>query len=333
MRTVRVVKALQSAAETITRAAMRDRYPSCQLLTLLVLLLTVPVHARAATAPVAESAQASRFERTVDYLRGADPQLRAAFALQAIARLEHVYAAEAELARDQFQRGEQDASLPGWSAAVERFAAQLPELAAAIEDGADVTLGGGGLGGVVVAADRRMVMLVHPRPDQQAAFEADLLALFCARQPCDTFTPRADVAPIPVTTASVEPRWLFSEDGAACVYDTLQIEFPGHTGLGPRRALCRQVLHEILTLSDEIAWQRRHGVAVAWDTLAISATSRRPQHRVQLNSAGDSVLLVAPVLYSSDGLLRELAPWLRARSGTGDASIPLSIDARRYGWE
>lgn len=274
----------------------------------------------------------SRFERTIIYLQTADEDIRSTFAVLAIDRLQHVYTAEAELARDEFSRTREDAELIGWSAAVEQYTAQLPGLAAEVEQGAPVLISGGGLQGIALHVQGRVLLLVHPRPDQQGAFERDLLELFCARQSCEKFTPGAQsAAAIPVSRASVDPDWAFTTDGAICSYSGIRVTFAQRQNLAGLRGLCRQLFHEILTLSDEIAWQQRYSVVINWQVLSIDATPRRPEHRVQLNAAGDSVLLVAPVLYGSPGLLAQLAPWIQARLA-GDTG-ELVLKASRYGWK
>jgi hypothetical protein len=281
---------------------------------------------------VVDEREFSRFARTVLYLQGADAAIRSEFAVLAIDRLQHVYIAEAELARDEFSRTQEDVELLGWSAAVEQYAAQLPELSEKVGQGASVLISGGGMEGVAMEVEGRMLLLVHPRPDHQGAFERDLLHLFCGRQPCEEFTPGSQpVAAIPVSRATVEPDWTFTADGAVCAHVGIKVVFTQRTNLAGLRRLCRQLLHEILTLSDEIAWQGRYSVAIAWQGLSIMATARRPEHRVQLNAAGDSVLLVAPILHGSAGLLTELAPWMRARQAGDKAELVLA--ATKYGWK
>ena len=167
-----------------------------------VVPLAVGAPEQAATA-VEGGRELSRFERTVLYLQGADDAIRAEFAVLAIDRLQHVYTAEAELARDEYARTGDDVELLGWSAAVDQYAAQLPELLQELEQGAPVLISGGGIQGVAMEVDGRMVLLVHPRPDQQIAFERDLLQLFCARQPCEAFTPGSlPASAIPVSRRS-----------------------------------------------------------------------------------------------------------------------------------
>ncbi len=283
----------------------------------------------------ADGPGASRLVRTVNYLQSAPEPLRAEFATLALERLHHVYTAEAELARDEFARDGGDADLLRWSAAVEQFAAQLPLSLEEIRAGSEVLLRADMQEGVIVQVAGRVLLLVHPRPDQQAAFERDILTLFCARQPCTRFTPGADEGanrPIPVTRGDIRPAWQFNGEGAQCSYGGVVVAFDSRARMAGRRSLCAQVLNELFTLADEIAWQHRHAVVIEWDRLRIEASPRRPDHRVTLNRAGDTALLVAPVLYGSQGLLDTVRPWLRARL-EGAAGGGLALRAADYGWE
>lgn len=280
-----------------------------------------------------ETAPQSRFARTVKYLHTAPQSLRAEFAVVALERLHHVYTAEAELARDEYARNEQNSDLLGWARAVEQFAAKLPLSVAEIRAGADVALRAGTQEGVVIRVAGRLLLLVHPRPDQQSAFERDVLTQFCARQPCRQFTPGDTAAePIPVTRGDARPAWRFSGAGAQCSYGGVLLEFASSARMAERRALCAQLMNELFTLADEIAWQHRHAVAIEWEHLRIEASPRRPDHSVTLNRAGDSALLVAPLLHRSPGLLAAIRPWLRARLDDG-ADDSLRLNAADYGWE
>lgn len=86
-----------------------------------------------------------------------------------------------------------------------------------------------------------------------------------------------------------------------------------------------------MALADEIAWQQRHGVVVDWDVLVIRATPGRPEHLVQLNNAGDSILTGLPLIYASPNLLVHIKPWLQQRL-SGEKSAALQLDAAQYGW-
>ena len=275
----------------------------------------------------------SRFQRTAIFLQNADAELQADFASVALSRLAHVYMAEAELARDEFQRERKDRKLLAWSQAVERYAHQLPLLQEDIELGFPVFLRPDQRNTLTVAVGDRVVMLSHPRSDQQAAFEQSILALFCARHPCNEFTPSTDsVSAIPVSTAQIKPEWNFSENGPVCSHQQISVEFSRKADLAHARTLCTQFLHEAMSLAQEISWQHRHGVDVDWLRLSMHATPGRPEHRIQLNSLGDSILIVAPLLHRSPELLQDLQGWFKSEM-SGDEAVPVILKASKYGWE
>jgi len=179
----------------------------------------------------------------------------------------------------------------------------------------------------------KAVILTHPRADQQAAFEQRILQEFCARNECSLLSARDPTQePIPVSVSSVKPLWAFTESGPMCSHQGIQLRFDGVQNVARRRSVCEQFLQEATILANEIAWQRRHGVSVEWDSLMIRPTPQRPEHLVQLNAAGDSILATMPLIYGSPGLLAHLTPWLQSRF-TGNAPVTVQLYATQYGWE
>ena len=125
----------------------------------------------------------SRFQRTVHYMQDAPIALRREFATTALRNLAEAYSAEATLARQEASQHKKNANLRGWSIAVDRFARQLPLLLDDIALGLPVNLSmGGGQSLAIVVADR-VVILGHPRLNQQNVFEQQILSdfLFQAR--------------------------------------------------------------------------------------------------------------------------------------------------------
>jgi hypothetical protein len=274
---------------------------------------------------------ASRFDRTLLSLQLASPEAQADFARVALGGLAEVYMAEADLARKEAGRGNGERKLLGWSGAVDRYAGQLLVLLEEVDLGLPVSLSVNREGVASVAVGGRPVMLNHPRPGQQGAFEQRVVEEFCARHDCGPLTRAAvDAGPIPVTAATVAPLWAFTERGPVCSLDGLSVHFESAADLPRKRDTCEQLLHEASTLAAEIAWQRRHGVEMAWEDLAIRPTPQRPEHLVQLNRAGDVVLLSAPLLNAVPAILDQLKPWLRARSeGT---AARLELEGADFGW-
>lgn len=288
-----------------------------------------------AAACILVHASESRFQRTVDQLRIVAPEQEGDFADIALAELAEVFVAEADLARTEARQssGESRAKLLGWSIAVEQYADDLLRLVDEIGEGAGVSVRSDPEGTVTVTVERRRVILLHPRPDQQAAFEQRVLSGFCAVHDCEQLTADATLSrePIPVTAGTVYPRWKFAPDGARCESDGITIRFSGTQQLASLRHICEELMLEADSLAVEIAWQQRHGVEVDWANLEVSSTPGQPEHRVRLNDAGDSILLTIPVLYGSPGAMEVLLPWLRTRY-SDEPVVPVTLDAARFGW-
>ena len=277
----------------------------------------------------------SRFQRTVTYLQDAPPQEQADFALTALAELAAVYMAEADLARAQApgqdQRGR--ARLWSWSVAVDQYANQLLLLMDDVEQGYPVVLRPGQHGDVTVTVADRVVILGHPRPGQQAAYEQRVLMDFCSGHDCERMTlTDARPDPIPLSAARANPLWTFTDRGPVCSNGGLEVHFSSTENLSTLRHLCEQLAVETAALASELSWQTRHGVEIDWDGLAMSATPGRPEHLLRVNAAGDSILLTMPLLYASEDLLADIKPWLHSQVA-GDGSAAVRLDAADYGWQ
>jgi hypothetical protein len=276
----------------------------------------------------------SRYQRTVQSVAGSTPEMKADFASSALAELAEVYIAEADLARKQAaEQGREGKKLLAWSRAVEQYANQLMLIMEDIDLGFPVELTLSDAESPAVRVSGRAIILSHPRVDQQIAFEQRILLDFCARNDCQALTAEEEApVPIPVSAARVEPQWTFTQNGPVCAHYGIQVRFSNTRYLARYRTTCQQLLQEAMTLADEIAWQQRHGVTVQWKVLLVRSIPHRPEHLVQLNESGDSILAVLPLLYGSEGLLEQLKPWLAARSSNGERE-PVYLDAASYGWE
>jgi hypothetical protein len=276
----------------------------------------------------------SRFQRTVNYLQGSPLEERADFAAAALAELTAVYMAEADLART--QAAEQEIAARGkllaWSQAVDQYANQLLVVLDDVEQGFPVSLRSSSQGPVTATVADRAVILGHPRADQQTAYELRVLTDFCDNHNCERMTVNADEPePIPASAMRVTTLWTFTEGGPVCSSDGIEVRFHSSQNLPILRGLCEELVKELAALSTDLAWQIRHGVAIDWDGLVISATPQRPEHLVRLNAAGDSILASLPLLYESTDLLSDVVPWLNARS-TGSIPASIRLDADEYGW-
>lgn len=284
-----------------------------------------------ATAP--DIAQVTRFQRTVLHLQDASPQLRSAFAATALSKLASAYFAEAKLAREEARKAGQDPHLRAWSVTVDRYASQMPLLLEDIELGFPVSLSLGSQKSLAITVADRTVILSHPRLYEQNAFEQGVLVAFCARHRCEQFSEEnGEVAPIPVSTVKVRPDWAFTSRQWTCSYHGINVRFKGSGNMAKSRLICEQFMQEVMTLTDELAWQQRHMVSIEWDQLVIKPTPRRPEHMLQINALGDTVLVTVPMLYSSAALFREVLPWIRQRV-TVQADGSVDLDADQYGWQ
>jgi len=299
----------------------------------LCLVLGAPAHSREEEA----GAGSSRFERTVAYLQDAPAAQQTDFAIAALAELVAVYMAEADLARagSAQPQGSPRAALLGWSIAVDEYANQLLLVLDELEQGQPVALRTGRPGPAVVTVAGHAVILGHPRADQQGAFEQQVLTDFCSRHDCVTATAAAattaQAESIPVTVVRVNPLWTFTASGPVCSIDGMEVAFNSNSNIGTLRGICEQFVQELAALANELAGQRRHGVALEWDDLLVTATPGRPEHLVRVNAAGDSVLVTVPLLFGSPNLLADIKPWLAARVG-GEAAPTVRLDAAKYGW-
>ncbi|MFT4519393.1 MAG: hypothetical protein ACI9JM_001789 [Halioglobus sp.] len=286
---------------------------------------------------IAEEVDGTRFQRTVVYIKKASIELQADFAATALAVLAAAHAREAALAREEIEADGPNTKLSGWSVAVDHYSSDLLVLR-------DIVLKSTAEGTAflltmvdpmitAVTVDRRTTILVHPRSEQQSAFEQSILVDFCSRHPCEKFSPPGEaLEPIPVSTVTVRPNWNFTQEGPVCSHRGIQVHFKRVDNLAGARFTCGQFLQEAMVLSDEIAWQQRHAVPIEWGSLKIHATPGVPGHRVELNSGRDSILVVVPVHFSSEGLLEDMRPWLQQRLDK-DLDSEINIEASDYGWE
>ena len=277
----------------------------------------------------------SRFQRTVQYLQGTSLEERADFAAVALAELTEVYMAESDLARA--EAADQDivvrSKLLNWSRAVDQYANQLVLVLDDVEQGFPVVLRPDPQGPVTTIVADRAVILGHPRAEQQAAYELRVLTDFCSSHNCQRMTVTAnEPQPIPASAMRVNALWTFTESGPVCSNDGIELRFHSSRNLPILRGLCEELMQEAAALVMELQWQRRHGVAIDWSALAVSATPGRPEHLVRLNAAGDSVLVTLPLIYSDAQLLADLKPWLYTRVA-GKSPEMVHLDAGDYGWE
>jgi hypothetical protein len=304
---------------------------------LLVWMIAAYILSGACICVAQESSGQTRFQRTVEYLQDASPALRGDFAAIALTNLSQAYKAEAQLARTETRASGDKARLGGWSAMVDYYSRQMPLLLADIELGLPVYLTLGDEQSLVITVADRTVIVSPPRLSQQNAFEHTVLSDFCKIQSCEQFLPATGTVTngfgsSSVAMVSVRPNWSFSAQGPVCSYQGINVRFESQKNLADSRQICKQFFLEVMTLSDELAWQQRHGIAIEWGNLNIPATSHRPEHSVGLNASGDAVLVAVPLLSSSPGLQQQVLAWIQRRLDN-QQGLSMDVDANLIGWQ
>lgn len=283
-----------------------------------------------------ETSGQTRFQRTVQYLQDAPPALKGEFAAIALTNLSEAYRAEAQLARAETRATGHKAKLGGWSAMVDYYSRQMPLLLADIELGLPVYLTLGDEQSLVITVADRTVIVSPPRLSQQSAFEHTILSDFCRIHSCEQFLPATGTAAAlessSVAMVAVRPSWSFSTQGPVCSYQGINVRFESQKNLANSRQICKQFFNEVMTLTDELAWQQRHGVAIEWEDLDVQAAPHRSEHMVALNAIGDAVLVAIPLLHRSPELLQQVLPWIRQRLNN-QQELSIDIDAAHIGWQ
>lgn len=285
-----------------------------------------------------EAVGQNRFQRMVVSLQDAAPELRRDFAAIALTRLADAYNAEAQLAREDAGVMGREANLGGWSAMVDYYARQIPELLADIELGLPVHLMLGGEQSLAITVADSTVIVSPPRLHQQSAFEQGILADFCARHNCAQFAagaaPQENGRHAAIPLASAHPRmdWIFTAQGQVCAFRGIKVRFHNDKNLANSRLICEQFLQEVVALTDELGGQQRLGVLIDWEGLDIQSIPRSPEHVIRLNAHGDTAVITVPVLYRSPALLHHVTPWIRQQLGA-QTEVSIELDADRYGWQ
>ena len=322
------MKAAHSVARSRRSPPLVERIARLLLCATAVFLFSAVVKA----AP-ANGGNQNRFQRTVQHLQTAAPELRGEFAAIALTNLANAYVEEAQLARIEARATGNNANLGGWSAMVDYYARQMPILLADIELGLPVQLTLGGEQSLAITVADRTVIVSPPRLTQQNAFEQKILVDFCHQHSCEDITGgNATSESLPAPTIEIRPEWTFSAQGPVCSYQGISVRFASAKNLANSRLLCEQFLREVIALTDQLAWQERHGVSIDWDGLHLQATPHSPEHRVAVNSIGDSLIVTVPLLFHSPGLLQRVLPWIRQWL-TNQQAISIELNASDYGWQ
>ncbi|MBU3070017.1 hypothetical protein KOI40_09300 [Aestuariicella sp. G3-2] len=294
-------------------------------------------------------ASSTRYERTLLALQSAPEEWRADFALIALTQLADAYYAEADLARysTNSSAGERKSSKEAekevqWSWSVERYANQLYGFQMSVESGIPVSLAKSPVTEAVLDVGGQQVMLSHPRPEKQSAYELAVLTQFCQLRDCAELTGSTDFATAVTEKADkqaagpsgknvVKPSWIFTADGPVCSYQGIHLSFQPRDNPGAVRRLCVQLFGEIKNLLEGIQGQQRYGVRVSWPDMTVVSESPGSVQLVRLNGAGDVLSVDLSLISSSPALLNQLKPWMALRLEGQGASLELS--ARLLGWQ
>lgn len=302
------------------------------ILGLLVWCIALLPVSPAQAGPAANAEPTTRFQRTVQYLQEAAPELRSDFAATALSSMASAYVKEAQLAREQ-ARSAGKPNLWAWSANVDRYAGQISLLLEDVELGLPVQLSLAGGKSLAVTVADRTIIVSHPRLNEQSAFEQGILTDFCASNSCEQFAPDNGAnEPIPVSAARIRPNWTFTAQGSLCAYRGITVQFDNAQNMANARLICEQLLQEIMALTEELAWQQRYAVSIEWERVEVHPIPHSPEHSVQINTQGDTVLVTIPMLYSSTDLLKQLIPWMRAQV-SGQEGVNVDLHANQYRWQ
>ena len=276
----------------------------------------------------------SLFDRIVLAVQQSPQENRVDFAIVALQELVETYMAEADLARKEGNEKSENSKLSGWATSVDRFASQLLIVLEDVESGFPVDLSETASGELALAVADRMIVLAHPRADQQRAYEQRVLTDFCSRKNCNSLlsdSHESDSTPLSITPIS--PLWSFTQDGPICISDTdrIEIQFLATRNMSKARIQCLELLREFRSLREEINRQIRYGVQVEWKSLSLLNTPDRPEHLVILNGTGDSALLALPLLHSSPEVFLRFGVWLSKKSKKGK-SDKLRVEAIDIMW-
>ena len=273
------------------------------------------------------------FNRLLSALQTAPPQLRMEFARLALWHLAEAYLAEAELARS--AQGENAGERMRWARSVEGYAQDLLLLMRDMEQDPDVSIQLLPTADAVVTVRGSRTMLTFPRPAQQLSFEQSLVEQFCQMQDCDALAitgfAAAQQSEPASATVDMNLDWAFTEDGTRCSHKGIDLLFPPDSNSGTIREFCTALFHEVETLSVELTKLQQFGVVIDWQNLASTWIEDPFAQAVQLNAAGDNLVLHLPVIHGHPKLLPALRGWL-ADQANGRASA-LSLSARDLDWQ
>lgn len=263
----------------------------------------------------------TQFDRLVLTLQTAPAPWRVEFASLALTQLAAAYHDEAGLARSPSPDDN-----TRWSRSVDAYAYQLLFLKQDVEQAADVSIVQTAANDAIIALRGTRMMLSHPRPGQQRAFEQTLVEQFCQQRDCGLEPLTPPTVETARSVSDIKPDWLFTEEGTVCRHQGLQLSFPRGSDTGALRLFCSALFNDVQTLQNELNKLQQFGVPIQWRNLSFNAAT----HTLHLNHSGDTLMLDLPILQRHPKLLPLLQPWLADRIQGRAAN--LSLSASELGW-
>ena len=290
----------------------------CLILLLVLGVLPVPALARGIVASAPDAAPL--LVQIAMIVEHSPLPMRRDFAWLAMSEMAAMYTDEATRARIETRHTSRARDTARWAASVDGFAARMKAMADSITSATpvDITIGAGG--SVNLYVDGEPVIVTGVFTGQQAAYEKRIIEQFCVLYLCERLLAEYQLS-VPDTTAITGNRkgnaayWSFSQHaGPVCMTDDgLEFQFRDMTGMGEKRAACRQIVAELYDLVQALARRHKQGVMVDWGALAINPIAGSEGHQVVLNGH-DDIRIPMPGLAASKDLFRLVRPWLAARA-------------------
>jgi hypothetical protein len=293
------------------RRARPERRRTCLFLLLYSLSLQPAMAGQQAHA-------ASQINRLAAALVDASADLRADFAVAAIAEMVADYNEESLRARRE-ARGRPGGHDPArWSVAVDAYAAELTSIADNVTADTPIGVTIGPDNSISLDIDGNLVLVSSPRVREQSAFEERVLNRFCYQHPCeDLIAEYRPPQPTAAPTREPEIVWSFSQQaGPSCsTSDGLEFQFQDMKNVGQKREVCASIVRELNTLAAALAWHIANGERIDWNRLAIHAPPGEAEQQVELAPGENTVRLPLPALAATPRLFDLVRPWLAAKAG------------------
>ncbi len=262
----------------------------------------------------------SEFEQLALNLRRTPRDIRADFAIAAIAETAAMYQREYNRARNSDR-----ARLVHWAAGVQDYAARLAAFGDHITPHSAVGIQLGLDSHIHLQAQGEVAILSAPRPSQQRLLEQRITRHFCSQYPCDGLI--EGYSPGPGGAIETLPHWTFRLGPVPSCNsgDGLELMFSSSASLLEKRKLCKQLFREFVRLAAALAEQSGKGVELDWQAVAVRPGVVPGREQVLLNDR-KSLELSLPASGASPRLLARVMPWLRTKAeGQGSHGIMLVV--------